>query len=118
MDEVKYQFSVIWGPYPFLERPGKKKFRPLLCLSTKPVGRFKLLVVAFVSSKVREKLETDVFLGSKSSGFSGTGLKTSSYIRLHKLGSIPMSKMEGIVGYLPTELQSEVKKRFRKLFGI
>ena len=108
---------ILYGRFPFLEKPYKQKPRPLLCL-TQAIGKNELVVVAYMTTSSREELETDIKVDGESQGFKHTGLKGTTYIKLHKLGSLPLGEIESEVGILPRIYSLEVKKKLKKLLGI
>ena len=77
-------------------------------------GKYKSVIAAYITSKIKDKLETDVLVNQ--SGQSG--LTVNSVIRLHKLESIVSSSVRGTLGDLPTEKVAEVKRKLRTLFGL
>ncbi len=103
--------------FPYIDQPRRKKIRPALCLTT-PQGKYNIIVVAYITTKLDENLSTDILLDSKETAFARTGLKHTSFIRIHKLYSIGTDEITGEVGVLTTKLEREVKRKLRNLFDI
>jgi mRNA-degrading endonuclease toxin of MazEF toxin-antitoxin module len=108
---------IIYVNFPFLDNRQKAKPRPALCL-TNPIGRYKVMVVAFISTKCDEVLTTDITLDTMDSAFRNTGLKRLSFIRVHKLYSVVTDEVVGELGVLPVKWEKEVKAKLRQLFNL
>jgi mRNA interferase MazF len=94
------------------------KVRPVVCL-TNPIGPHRHVVFAFITSQIPvPPLPTDLTLDSTEANFGMTGLLVSSTIQLHRLmtGSTMLIRRE--LGVLPPRLDSELKQRLRRLFGL
>jgi len=109
--------NIVRVDFPFLDDLGKFKARPVLRL-TKPIGRHKLLVVAYITTKLDEKISSDVQLDSKQAYFKKTGLRFNSVIKLHKVTTISSNSIKCSVGVLPTAKKSEIRQKFKKLFNL
>ncbi|MCA1761031.1 MAG: type II toxin-antitoxin system PemK/MazF family toxin [Bacteroidales bacterium] len=107
--------SVILVPFPF-DDFSLIKVRPALCLTTE-IGEHKHVVIAFISSKIPNKiLESDLVLEKNSKLFQETGLAVESVIRLHKLVTIPKSLIKRKLGRIDIQTEKEVKEKIIKLF--
>jgi mRNA interferase MazF len=94
------------------------KVRPAICL-TNPIGPHRHVVFAFITSQIPvSPLPTDLTLDSAEPDFGMTDLLVSSTIQLHRLmtGSTVLIRRE--LGVLPPRLESELKQRLRRLFGL
>ena len=94
------------------------KVRPVVCL-TNPIGPHRHVVFAFITSQVAfQPLPTDLVLDSSDTDFDMTGLLAPSTIQLHRLmtGSTVLIRRE--LGALPLRLESELKRRLRRLFDL
>ncbi len=109
--------KIVRVDFPLLDKPGKVKNRPAVCL-TGPIGRYKQVVVAPITSKVGEIAATNVTLDQAQRMFGATGLSKASVIQLHKLISIGEKRLQGQVGILSTEWEKEVKDKLRQLFTL
>lgn len=108
---------VVLVPFPF-DDLSSSKVRPAVCL-TNPVGPHRHVVVAFISSQLPvDILETDVVLESSQTGFSSTGLRVSSVLRLHRLMTVTTSLLKRELGDLPPSFQREVDTKLKKLFEL
>lgn len=104
-------------PFPFDDLSGSK-VRPALCL-TDPIGPFRQVVAAFLTSKVVfPLLDTDIVLDASHPDFVSTGLHGRGTIRLHRLMTIASSLIRRELGNLSAALQLDVDARLRKLFGL
>ena len=104
--------------FPFLEKIKSKK-RPALAL-TNPVGKYKIVICAFISSKIpKELLATDILIDSQSFDFEKTGLLNTSVIRLHKLASLQVNNyIFGKIGEIGLKQEKEVKQKLKILFNL
>jgi mRNA interferase MazF len=95
-----------------------QKVRPALCL-TDPMGQFSHVVVAFISSKVPENIEqTDFIIDPDQVAWGNTGLLTTSYLRLHKLVSIPLSLILRELGDFPELMENELSEKIKLMFQL
>jgi len=108
--------KVVLVPFPF-DDLSTSKVRPAVCL-TDPVGRYNHIILAFISSRIPEEPEeSDLKLEQGKDGFSQTGLRLTSVLRLHRLMTVSQSFIRRELGALSAEWQKEVELRLRKLFG-
>ena len=115
MPEIK--FSIVLVPFPF-DDFASLKVRPALCL-TNSMGKYKHIIIAFISSQIpEEQEESDVVIVKHSDEWKGTGMAVDSVIRLHKLVSVPQSIIKRRLGRINLQTQKEIEIRIRRLFGI
>jgi mRNA interferase MazF len=94
------------------------KVRPAACL-TDEISPYKHIVIAFITSQVNNAVEiSDIPVLQPHPDFLGTGLKTSSAIRLHRLVTIPTSLIQRELGVLSPAFQTEVAQKLRAMFGL
>jgi mRNA interferase MazF len=111
------KYSVVLVPFPFDDLTSIK-VRPVVCL-TSEIGKYKHIVVAFISSKIPEELlDTDIVISIQSSNNQVTGLMVDSVIRLHKIVTIPKQIMKRKLGVLNLELKNEIRNKLKVLFNI
>jgi len=109
--------KVVLVPFPF-DDLSTSKVRPAVCL-TDPVGPYRHVVVAFITSSTPGKLlPTDLALDSRDPGFAATGLRISSTLQLHRLMTISTALMRRQLGSLSPELQMRVADGLRSLFRL
>lgn len=109
--------KVVLVPFPF-DDFSSTKVRPAVCL-TNPIGPHRHVVLGFISSQVPvDILESDLLLDAAKAGFSSTGLRVSSVLRLHRLMTVTTSLFQRELGELSPQIQAEVDSRLRKLFGL
>jgi len=109
--------KIVRVDFPLLDKPGKAKNRPAVCL-TGPTGRYRQVIVAPITSKLGELAATDVTLDQGQSTFEATGLSKTSVIQLHKLVSIGEKRLQGQVGTLSANWEKEVKGKLKLLFAL
>ena len=109
-------YQIVKLSFPFADNLDKEKPRPALVI-TPSFGMHNQLVVAYITSNLEDKLETDVLIDVNEENFHLTGLRFTSLIKLHRLITITPSKL-GIVGTLPNKRIPEVKKKLLKVFQL
>ena len=65
-----------------------------------------------------ELLETDVVLNAGRAGYSATGLRVPSVLRLHRLMTVATSMIQRELGSLSQDIQAEVDRKLLKLFEL
>ena len=69
------------------------------------------VILSYITSDLKDILNTDIFIGEKESYFTKTGLRSSSVLKLHRLITTTPSQIGEVIGTLPDELISEMKKK-------
>lgn len=108
--------KVVLVPFPFDDLTNSK-VRPAVCL-TEPIGEHRHAVLAFISSQILRPEPTDIILDVNREGFSETGLKVSSILRLHRLVTLTTSLIQREPGYLSPSMRREVSAKLLLLFRI
>lgn len=109
--------KVVLVPFPF-DDLSATKVRPAVCL-TEPVGEYRHVVLAFVTSRVPDELlETDVVLTPDRFGYSATGLRKPSVLRLHRMMTVATTLILRELGNLSADMLTEVDEKLRKLFDL
>ena len=109
--------KVVLVNFPF-DDLSKSKVRPAVCL-TNPIGSHSHVILAFISSRIpSDLLETDLIIDTSHEGFSGTGLKVASTLRLHRLMTVTTSLCQRELGELSPKFLGEVNNKLKKLFCI
>jgi mRNA interferase MazF len=89
--------KVVLVPFPF-DDLSSAKVRPAVCL-TDTIGAHRHIVLAFVTSRVVTHLSaTDIVIDSSNSDFSGTGLRVSPTLQLHRLMTVTASLIQRELG--------------------
>ena len=89
-----------------------------MCL-TEPIGRYRHVVLAFITSKVPEDLlETDILIATDDEDFEISGLRVSSALRLHRMMTATTNIIQRELGQLSEKKQEIVKRRLSALFGL
>ncbi len=109
--------KIVLVPFPF-DDLSASKLRPAVCL-TDPVGPYRHVVLAFITSRrPADPEETDLLIETGSEGFSTTGLKVTSVVRLHRLLTVAESLIVRELGRLTPTQQRAVDSRLRQLFAL
>ncbi len=107
--------SIVLVPFPFDDYVSSK-VRPALCL-TSEIGKFKHIIIAFISGKIPEDiLESDIVIKKASLNWEGTGLTVDSIIRLHKIVTIPKSLIKRKLGTINKSVEIETRKKIIEMF--
>ena len=115
-NQSKLKNKVVLVPFPF-DDLSSSKVRPAVCL-TEPIGQYKHVVLAFITSRLSENPEaSDVILQKDNEGFASTGLRVSSAIRLHRLMTVTTELIRRELGELSPKQQEEVNQKLHELFG-
>jgi mRNA interferase MazF len=108
---------IVLVPFPF-DDFSATKVRPALCL-TPEIGRYKQIVVAFISSNVNtNEDEFDVLLMKDDKLSEGTGLIVDSVIKLHRIVTIPKHIIKRKLGEVNPILAQIVNKNLIKIFQL
>ncbi|NOY51908.1 MAG: type II toxin-antitoxin system PemK/MazF family toxin [Chlorobi bacterium] len=108
--------SIVLVPFPF-DDLSFSKIRPALCL-TSEIGKYKHVIIAFISSKVPEELiESDFLIAKNTDSWTGTGLTVDSVIRLHKMVTIPKTLIKRKLGMINKNVEKTVAMKINQLFS-
>ena len=109
--------KVVLVPFPFDDLTASK-VRPAVCL-TGSIGQHRHVIVAFITSRIPLALLTsDFVIDVDDDGFSETGLRFSSALRLHRLMTLSTDIIERELGRLPKHMGLQVESRLRTLFEL
>jgi mRNA interferase MazF len=109
--------KLVLVPFPF-DDFSATKVRPALCL-TDPIGPFRHVIVAFLTSQtVSPLLATDLLLEPSHADFAATGLHGPGTVRLHRVVTVTTPVIRRELGALSATLQNEIDSRLRKLLGL
>ena len=107
--------KIVLVAFPF-DDFSKEKIRTVLCL-TDFIGPHKHVLVAFITSKIKEEnLDTDILIDKDNKYFKETGLSVSSKIQLHRIMTISSSAIKRELGHLDQDLQVKVATKLKSLF--
>ena len=107
--------KILLLPFPYDEL-NHEKIRPVLSL-TNYIGEYSHIVVAFISSKIKNSLkDSDLIIQEDSSHFSKTGLKVSSVVHLHRLLTVSKSTIFREIGYLPEDIIRIAIEKVKNVF--
>ena len=105
--------KIVLVPFPF-DDYSSTKVRPAVCLTSK-IGNYNHIVIAFITSQnPKDTTDTDITLDKSDE----TGLKVKSFIRLHRLTTIPYDLIQRQLGQLPKNKEDELEQKLKTLFGI
>jgi mRNA interferase MazF len=110
-------YELVSVVFPFADDTDKGKPRPSFVISP-PFGKHNQVVVAYVTTQLSEKLETDILLDPTDPHFAETGLKQKSLIKLHRLMTFQPTVLKEGQGSLPDVFISELKKKLIKVFQL
>jgi len=106
--------SIVLVPFPF-DDFSAAKVRPALCL-TAEIGRFRHVIIAFISSRTPDDLqESDLVIRKDSPEWIDTGLAVDSVIRLHRVVTIPRDLIKRKLGTINPSVQQEARRRIFQL---
>ena len=107
--------KIVLVSFPF-DDFSEEKIRPVLCL-TEFIGPHKHILVAFITSKVKEEvLDTDILIDKSDKGFKETGLSVSSKVQLHRIITISSSAIKRELGNIDKDLQVQIATKLKSLF--
>lgn len=101
--------NVVLVPFPFTDLTGNK-LRPALVLASNEHD----VVVAFITSQIHWKEETDLVLKDTPEN----GLKKTSLVRLSKLITLEKSLLLGLLGTIEYKILNEVNINLKKIFDL
>lgn len=114
---LRMKNSIVLVPFPF-DDFSSTKLRPALCL-TSEIGPFDHIIVAFISSNVRNKREKfDILVKKENSLSKGTGLRVDSVIKLHRGVTIPKWLIKRKLGETNPKLSKLVESGLKNLFEL
>ena len=104
---------IVLVPFPF-DDFSSTKVRPAVCLTDK-IGKHHHIVIAFITSQIpTDKTGSDIILESNEE----TGLKVKSFLRLHRLTTIPAEIIHRKLGQVPKMKERELKEKISQLFEL
>ena len=107
--------TIVLTPFPFTDLAGQKN-RPALVLALSRRGED--VILAFISSIIKEPEETDLLISRAHPDFVETGLKRDSIIKLDKLATISRKIVLGRLGDLSVDLLEEVNEKLREVLNL
>lgn len=108
--------KIILVPFPF-DDLSLTKVRPAVAL-TEPIGSFRHVVIAFITSQVPDEMfDTDLLIEASDSDFNSTGLRVTSVLRLHRICTVTTTLFQRELGELSPRLQAAMEAKIRKLFA-
>jgi mRNA-degrading endonuclease toxin of MazEF toxin-antitoxin module len=99
---------------PFVENPNKFKTRPVVLLSTKPLGRHKTVLVLYITSSLTEVLDTDVLIDD----YKQANLEKISIIKTHRIITISSDDILDQLGELNQDQINKIKQSLRKILSL
>ena len=109
--------SIVLVPFPF-DDFSSVKVRPVVCL-TSEIGRYKHVVVAFISSNISNYNENlDILIKKDSDLNKNTGLLVNSVIKIHRITTIPKHLIKRRLGTITPKLSNKIYSNLAQLFEI
>lgn len=106
------RYKIVLVPFPF-DGFIESKLRPAVCLTEK-IGSYQHIIVAFITSQPPiEIFSRDIVLFPDFEN----GLKVKSFIRLHRITTVPFSIITRELGVVPKEKQSEILIQLKLLLN-
>lgn len=109
------KWEIVLTVFPFTDLSGEK-VRPAVILSAELKDDD--VIVAFISSQLIYRDKVDILIKKSFTGFEKTGLKVDSIIRLRKIAAINKKIIPGKLGYVGPNIQKEVSKNLKIVFGL
>ncbi len=110
-------YELVSVTFPFASDAKKYKPRPGFVISP-PWGKHNQVIVAYVTTRLDEQLDTDILLDSAEPHFPATGLLHTSLIKLHRLGTFQPEALRLAPGELPDEVIAQLKVNLKKIFRL
>jgi len=110
-------YKLVSVMFPFASDAEKAKPRPGFVI-TSTFGKYNQVIVAYVTTQLDERLETDILLDPKEPYFKSTGLLQKSLIKLHRLGTFQPNMLREADGKLPNEIIPELKQKLANIFQL
>lgn len=110
-------YQVVKFLFPFADNFDKAKPRPSLVISPS-FSKHNHTILAYITTDLKDKLDTDIFIASTQPSFIETGLRSSSLIKLHRLITVTPSQIGEVIGVLPNEVIPELNKKLIKVFRL
>lgn len=110
-------YELVSLTFPFASDANIGKARPGFVISP-AFGKYQQVIVAYVTTQLDERLETDIILDPERSYFPTTGLLQKSLIKLHRLGTFQPIAIKEAQGRLPKQIIIELKSKLQKVFNL
>ena len=110
-------YQIVKFLFPFADDFDKGKPRPSLIISSS-FGKFNHTILAYLTTDIDDKLDTDVLIDATQPYFAKTGLRNSSVLKLHRLITVTPSQIGNVIGDLPDELIPQLKKKLMGVFQL
>ena len=109
------RYDIVLVAFPFTDGPAVKP-RPALVITTSE--RHQDVLLAFISSNVSGPTARDELdIPADHPGFSDTGLKVSSRLRLSRMTTLAMPLVKRRIGRLPLALQTDCLQVLQRVIG-
>lgn len=107
--------DIVLVRFPFTDL-SETSLRPALIVSKEQIGQD--IILAAISSIVRDSVFSDCIVNMDHPEFGLTGLRVTSVLRLHKLVTVDRSTIIRRIGYIGPRLQDEVDIILRLVLGL
>jgi len=88
------------------------KLRPALVIA--PENKYGDVILAFISSVIKDIEDTDFVLDENDKDFSKTGLKKASVFKMGKIATLSKDIVYGKMGSVSARLQRELDERLKR----
>ena len=107
------RYDIVLVAFPFTDGPAAKP-RPALVITTS--DRHGDVLLAFISSNISGPTATDELdIPAEQPGFSDTGLKVSSRLRLSRMTTLALPLVKRRIGRLPLALQTNCQQVLQRV---
>lgn len=103
--------DIVLVRFPFTDL-SSSKLRPALVVA--PENRYRDVILAFISSVIKDIEDTDFVLDEKDRDFSKSGLKKTSVFKMGKIATLSKDIVYGKMGSVSPRLQEELDERLRR----
>lgn len=110
-------YQIVKFVFPYADDFEKGKPRPSLVISPS-FGKYKQLILAYITTNINNQLDTDIYLDSSQSYFGKTGLHVTSLLKLHRLITVTPNQIGQEIGILPKIFITEVRIKLKKIFQL
>ncbi len=110
-------YQIVKFLFPFADDFDKGKSRPSLVIAPS-FGRYNHTILAYITTNLKDKLDTDIFIDAAELYFTKTGLHSSSVLKIHRLITVTPSQIGEVIGVFPEELIPQLQKKLMKVFQL
>lgn len=103
--------DIVLVRFPFTDL-SSSKLRPAIIIA--PENKDGDIILAFISSVIKDVEDTDFLLGKNDKDFSKTGLKRVSVFKMGKIATLNRNIVYGQIGSVSASLQRKLDERLKR----